>query len=805
MSSIKFTLSLDGAQSKVIFDRTPETLLKSLLSDCYQECYELIPIEGWIRPYFDIELKKGKCEHETGVSFEESYERRYDMLEYIQENLTKTFGGGDIEWAVCEASKEGEIISFHMTIPNRKTTMKDMRNISRAFKFPLDKKVYLSKTAQHPRKFRTLYSLKHDGTRPLIPLTHKENETELLAHFISVVDEDAATFTAKETSTAANNGGVTMEIMNTKKDGSGIGAKLIQTDDRNEWFKIGVSLLALFGEEQAKKEFLDYSSRHPSHDESIFDKTWRDIVARRYSNGGWGLIQKYLDPSDHEEFMSASPPLHKNDKDIAEWVLNNFTKYAIVCDGLNWYRFVNHCWRRCQEEEVSKDLFKFVANAYESVLLRCPVEDSERREVCRKAYDRACSLTFITTLIKTVRIMVIDGDFTDRLDQNRYLLGFCNGVLDLRTKTFRPGRPDDYISLSMGYDFSQDYDEQSMESLKNILLQICCEDKEKMECLLRIFARAMVGNNSVSHQRFYCMYGRGANGKAVLEGLLRNTFGEYFTIAATSLLTQSEQRADGANADVASLIGRRFVVMSETQEGVRFNTQTLKKHTGDESICYRNLYAKTIKNTLVTWTQFLMTNDRAKLSQDDKGTMRRFVYFHLRARFEKDADAVLVSQDEYSKVYERDETLLSRIHSFKYAFLHLLLEHLIVDEAVPLSKDIIQETESLIKSQDLLLDILTQSFEAVGVNEVAEGGLPYGVSWQDMKRLLEQQHRDVFRELKARKPDGDLFAQVKARLPYAKAEIGSNRALPYFDQTKGKVQSRRVFLNIRPVEQEPAW
>ena len=34
-----------------------------------------------------------------------------------------------------------------------------------------------------------------------------------------------------------------------------------------------------------------------------------------------------------------------------------------------------------------------------------------------------------------------------------YLLGFNNGVYDTRTKTFKDGTPDDYITKSVGYDF----------------------------------------------------------------------------------------------------------------------------------------------------------------------------------------------------------------------------------------------------------------------------------------------------------------------------------------------------------------
>ena len=41
----------------------------------------------------------------------------------------------------------------------------------------------------------------------------------------------------------------------------------------------------------------------------------------------------------------------------------------------------------------------------------------------------------------------------DAFDQDSWLLGCPNGTLELRTRTFRPSRPDDYISKVCGIDY----------------------------------------------------------------------------------------------------------------------------------------------------------------------------------------------------------------------------------------------------------------------------------------------------------------------------------------------------------------
>ncbi|KAJ3054384.1 hypothetical protein HK102_011530 [Quaeritorhiza haematococci] len=44
-------------------------------------------------------------------------------------------------------------------------------------------------------------------------------------------------------------------------------------------------------------------------------------------------------------------------------------------------------------------------------------------------------------------------DFADNLDKNRDLLAFNNGVYDLKKGAFRAAEPEDYLTITVGYDF----------------------------------------------------------------------------------------------------------------------------------------------------------------------------------------------------------------------------------------------------------------------------------------------------------------------------------------------------------------
>ena len=73
-------------------------------------------------------------------------------------------------------------------------------------------------------------------------------------------------------------------------------------------------------------------------------------------------------------------------------------------------------------------------------------------------------------IISWIAYILFNPKFYDLCDENIYLLGFDNGVYDTRTKQFRDGRPDDYITKSVGLDFPiREGKYILMKKLENIL------------------------------------------------------------------------------------------------------------------------------------------------------------------------------------------------------------------------------------------------------------------------------------------------------------------------------------------------
>lgn len=143
---------------------------------------------------------------------------------------------------------------------------------------------------------------------------------------------------------------------------------------------------------------------------------------------------------------------------------------------------------------------------------------------------------------------ITDNSFEEKLDTNEFLIGFENGVYDLKKSIFRPAVYNDYVSVSVGYD----YEEYSLDNhhLKNVLdfLVKLQPDEQMRDYLLKVFASFLDGD--IKHECFYGFIGSNC-GKSTLFELCKEAFGEHFGVIAL----------DG---EMDVLKGKKMIVMNDT-------------------------------------------------------------------------------------------------------------------------------------------------------------------------------------------------------------------------------------------------
>lgn len=195
----------------------------------------------------------------------------------------------------------------------------------------------------------------------------------------------------------------------------------------------------------------------------------------------------------------------------------------------------------------------------------------------------------------------------EAFDNKPHLFTCQNGVIDLRSGMFREGRPDDYITIACPTAF-KGYDEPC-QKFKDWLMDVF-DDPELISFLQRLLGYAISG--TLREHIFVFLFGHGRNGKGTLDTLLTYVLGDFVgAISSEILLASRFQRSSAApSPDIMGLKGLRIAFATETEEGRKFSSATLKRLTGGNQLVARSPNDKRETRFFPSHTIFLESNFR---------------------------------------------------------------------------------------------------------------------------------------------------------------------------------------------------
>ncbi len=216
------------------------------------------------------------------------------------------------------------------------------------------------------------------------------------------------------------------------------------------------------------------------------------------------------------------------------------------------------------------------------------------------------------------------------MDENPWLLGCANGVVDLRTGDFRPGRPDDYISKASPVAWDEDAKADLWEEK---VLEIMDDDKETADFLRRMFGYSITG--SVREQVLPVLYGEGRNGKGVITETISRVCGPLAgPIQAELLLDQGKNRSTAApSSDIMTLKGLRMAFASETDENRKFSAARCKWLSGNDTLVGRYPYDKRETKFQPTHQLILLTNNKPAAPSADFAFWERLLLIPFPLRY----------------------------------------------------------------------------------------------------------------------------------------------------------------------------
>ena len=270
-----------------------------------------------------------------------------------------------------------------------------------------------------------------------------------------------------------------------------------------------------------------------------------------------------------------------------------------------WYVYDSGAWRR---DVGSLRVAEKVKDFVRLMLLYCgEIEDDEIRKGYTTFVNRMGDQRVRARLMKDAEsVMLINAaDF----DANPYLINCLNGTYNLKDYSFYPPRPDDFLSMQTAFTHTVRRDVKC-ERWEQFIDEVCEGDKDKADFLQRALGYSIIGRSNEACM--FILHGKTTrNGKSTLLGAIERMMGDYSCVAPVGLICKSKHDSDSAEAAsplLASLKGKRFVTLSESNDYGKLDEEKIKLYTGGEAITARALYEKPV-SFLPQFTMWLSCND----------------------------------------------------------------------------------------------------------------------------------------------------------------------------------------------------
>jgi len=388
---------------------------------------------------------------------------------------------------------------------------------------------------------------------------------------------------------------------------------------------------------------------------------------------------------------------------MGDFHLSDFIRCTV---GGKFYVFHSGRWHDESDDKKRKYIIRYISEDlfnHHAIYKAVELKEEERDKYILAARDATSDIRLISHIITHVKTEAkTDGSFNNQ----PYLLGWENGVLDLRIEEFRPYCFSDFITVTTGRDYVQpDYNDPANVDKRRVLLKIFSEIQgadEMRSLLLQILASGLDG---INYQAACFFNGKGGNGKGLISRFMRFILGHLCKSPRAEILKECMKNNNGASPDIAELQHARYIIFPEV--GGKLNMAMIKRMTGGDELTGRQLYGDNI-SFVIPGTFVFEFNDPpefdTKLDNADARRIRDVEFFN---NWTEDPEKIGKTID--GRFYREANPF--------YATLEFVQSHADV-------------------FLDILLDIYKDSFVATGDNPGLQIHIPDSV-WRASKAFIE--------------------------------------------------------------------
>jgi len=549
--------------------------------------------------------------------------------------------------------------------------------------------------------------------------------------------------------------------------------------DYGLWIETGICLKNIHPD--LETVWLDFSAQDERYNLRETNAKWNSFGFRNDGNRlGVGSLIAWSRLSNLQNFLEiektnigrliTDASISQTEHDVA-MVVHAMYREEFKCARFSasaWYRFRGHTWQETDRgvalqvrlsNEIAKEFLRRELEVAREMMdidaCSCGKEKNPNCDWCKKddekkkymqIRNRLKTVSFTENVMKMARLLFLDEEFANKVDENHNLIAFNNGVLDTLKMEFRDGKPEDYISFSTNLDYDPEkpyYNHDCWGELERFIHDVL-PDLEVRTYFLACLSTTLSGANE--SQKFHILTGNGSNGKSMLMNLMMKCLGDYATKASVTMLTQGRGKTGAANPDLMRLKGKRLGTMAEPDEGSSFNTGYLKEVTSSEPVVCRDLYAgsKQMVEFIPQFRLFFSCNDKPIINTTDGGTWRRLVVVDFPNKF--------VVNPTKSNEKLMDESIQAKVVSTEWATCFLsYLVHVFKEgnghRKLTPPKKVMAYTTDYKEDNDVIAKFLREKIHVAPTPPPA-GEEPVSVSWagltvayNEWKRANEYSHK----------------------------------------------------------------
>lgn len=410
--------------------------------------------------------------------------------------------------------------------------------------------------------------------------------------------------------------------------------------------------------------WIDFSKKSKKYKEGECQKIWKNMRKSGLTHRTLRMWASEDNPKKYKEFKTEEFELSvkKNEGLGTFWIAKALhVKYGdtFVCtnpEKNEWYEFRYHRWSEMKGggkliELMSSqfsNLYREQVDKYNKKAMNAPINEKSKYDEMvdkfKKIASQLMNITFKKKILEEAKNIFYDQDFIQNLDENHDIIGFTNGVYDLKLHEFRNGQSDDYISLSTKVDYIEwDPNNSISKKILKFLSEILPKEDVR-KYFLTVLSTCVSGDNN--EEKIYFATGSGSNGKSVLFELISSALGDYYITCPITILTGKRGQSSQASPELARLKGVRIGVFQEPNSGDTLNVGTLKELTGNDKFMARKLHQDPIE--IKPQVKFFMAcNDKPEDLPDDGGTWRRIRVIDFISKFVEKHDLVKSKPNMY--------------------------------------------------------------------------------------------------------------------------------------------------------------